>query len=125
MLCWKLLLLVSIALNKAAGNPSSEWDAICSQTFKDLGVYTNFSSSVAHVIHSITVEDIKHFFGISLGPENGIPNANTNLGAEDEDIILFHAPSRHGDPDIKSAGFYTFTEAMNHMDDPEFGLKEK
>jgi len=79
---------------------------------------------VAHVVHSITVEDIKHFFGISLGPENRIPNANTNLGAEDEDIVLFDAPSRQGDPDIKSAGFYTFTETMNHMDDPEFGMKE-
>ena len=124
MLCWNHLLLVIIALNKAVGNPSTEWDALCSQKFQDLGVYTNFSSSVAHVVHSITVEDIKHFFGISLGPENRIPNANTNLGAEDADIVLFDAPSRQGDPDIKSAGFYTFTETMNHMDDPEFGMKE-
>merc|ERR1719431_799756 len=121
---WSIPFLLFVAVSKSAGNPSPQWNASCGETFANLGVYTNFSSAVAHVVHSITVEDIKHFFDVSLGPENGIPNANTDLGAGDDDIILLHAPSRPGDPNIKSPGFYTFTQTMDHMGDPEFGMKE-
>ena len=38
-----------------------------------------FPGSVAHGIHSISVEHIKHFFGVDIPAENGIPTVNTDL----------------------------------------------
>ena len=123
-MCRSILFLLFVGTSQAAGAPSANWNASCGEIFAKLGVNTNFSSAVAHVVHSITVQDIKHFFGVSLGPDNGIPSANTDLGAEEDDIVLLHAPSRQGDPNIQSPGFYTFSQTMDHMDDPMFGMKE-
>ena len=117
-------LLLLLPLAAAQYDPAPAWDSACAKSFKELGVYANFSPAVAHVVHAITVEDVKNFFGVELGEENGIPNANTDLTAGADDIVLPNAPSRPGHPGIMSPGFYTFTETMAHMDDPNFGMKE-
>ena len=119
-----LLPLLLLPLTMAQYDPSPAWDSACAASFRNLNVYTNFSSAVAHVVHSITIEDIHHFFGVQLGEVNGIPNANTNLDADEGEILILHAPSRPGDPGIQSPGFYTFTETMEHMDDQNFGMRE-
>ena len=53
-----------------------------------------------------------------------IPTTNSNLKAKNRNILLPNVPSRPGLPGIKSAGFHTFSDAMDHKDEKHFGLKE-
>jgi len=65
-----------------------------------------YNMSVAHGIHSITIQDIKSFFGVSVTENNGIPTANPDLLGDE---VLPNAPSIHLDPEL-------ITPVMQMMD---------
>ncbi len=50
----------------------------------------NFFKAVAHGVHSVTVEDLRHYFYADASPDNGIPTVNDHLSGKDD--ILFNAP---------------------------------
>jgi len=62
--------------------------------------FTTFRHGAGHGMHSITLEEIRHFFEPDAPEENYIPVVNTNLIAEEE--ILFHAPLLGYDENFKT-----------------------
>jgi len=64
----------------------------CKAAAEEAGVdFENFRYNVGHLIHSLTVEDVKFFFDENFPVENNIPTVNTNLTAGSP--VLSYAPS--------------------------------
>ena len=75
---------------------------------------SSFMGTVTHMIHSITLEDIRYFFDPRVPVDNNIPTCNTNL--TDEKLVLDYAPSK---PSIfKFPGGALFDRVMK-QDNPE------
>jgi len=63
----------------------------CKAAAEQAGVdFENFKYNVGHVIHSLTVEDIRYFFDENFPVDNDIPTVNTNLSGTP---IIPNAPS--------------------------------
>jgi len=63
----------------------------CKAAAEQAGVdFENFKYNVGHVIHSLTVEDIRYFFDENFPVDNDIPTVNTNLSGPP---IIPNAPS--------------------------------
>jgi hypothetical protein len=76
---------------------------------------TNFMGAVTHMIHSITVEDIRYFFDDRFPVDNDVPTVNTNLTAT-APTVLPYAPSK---PSVfKFPGGAHFDLVMQENDDP-------
>ena len=58
---------------------------------------SSFPSSVAHGIHSLTVEDVKFHFNPNVGDKIKIPNINQNLSG---DVLLEYLPSANYDEEF-------------------------
>jgi len=64
----------------------------CQAAAEQAGVdFENFKFNVGHVIHSLTVEDVRFFFDENFPIKNNIPTVNTNLTAGPP--VLTYAPS--------------------------------
>jgi len=64
----------------------------CKAAAEQAGVdFENFRYNVGHLIHSLTVEDVRFFFDENFPVENNIPTVNTNLTAGPP--VLTYAPS--------------------------------
>jgi len=63
----------------------------CKAAAEQAGVdFENFKYNVGHVIHSLTVEDVRFFFDENFPIDNNIPTVNTNLIGPP---LLPHTPS--------------------------------
>eukprot|EP01062_Namystynia_karyoxenos_P037801 TRINITY_DN2749_c0_g1_i11.p2 TRINITY_DN2749_c0_g1~~TRINITY_DN2749_c0_g1_i11.p2 ORF type:complete len:250 (+),score=101.47 TRINITY_DN2749_c0_g1_i11:84-752(+) len=49
--------------------------------YRDAGLGANFNETVAHAIHSMTVEGLR-LFNPQAGPRNGVPTVNRNMRSE-------------------------------------------
>jgi len=64
----------------------------CKAAAEQAGVdFENFKYNVGHVIHSLTVEDVRFFFDENFPIKNDIPTVNTNLTSGPS--VLPHTPS--------------------------------
>jgi len=87
----------------------------CSAAAKGAGVnLTNFMGAVTHMVHSITVQDIRYFFDERFPEANDVSTVNTNL--TDPEAVLTYAPSK---PSVfKFPGGAHFDLVMQENDDP-------
>lgn len=92
--------------------PSIEWSQQNQAKFDQLDV-GHFDVSVAHHLHSLTIESTKLVFNINLPIDNGIPTLNTNI-SEPEKIVP-NIPSRP--TGMVSAAMNTFVDVMSHLND--------
>ena len=73
------------------GNQVLGYNKNCSDVFYEHGRdFSTFNKGVAHGIHSLSLEEIRHFFKAEATEENGIPTVNTDFRAENS--ILYNAP---------------------------------
>jgi len=73
----------------------------CDETMARNGLnFSLFWHGAGHGIHSLSLEEIRHYFEPDAPEENRIPVVNTNLSAEK--TILFNAPLRGYDEDFKT-----------------------
>jgi len=73
------------------GNKVLGYNKNCSDVFNEHGMdFSSFNKGVAHGIHSLSLEEIRHFFKAEATEENGIPTVNTDFRAENS--ILYNAP---------------------------------
>ena len=79
--------------------------------------FSSFWHGAAHGIHSIGLEEIRHFFEPDAPEENRIPVVNANLTADQ--TILFHSPLRGYDEDFKTMAMKVMAFFMLH-DKPYF-----
>jgi len=81
------LLVISTQAASITDDQDTCW-AAAEQAGVDL---ENFRYNVAHMIHSLTVEDARFFFDENFPVDNDIPTVNTNLTAEPP--VLSYTPS--------------------------------
>eukprot|EP00092_Neocalanus_flemingeri_P013805 GFUD01014891.1.p1 GENE.GFUD01014891.1~~GFUD01014891.1.p1 ORF type:complete len:386 (+),score=81.48 GFUD01014891.1:131-1159(+) len=79
--------------------------------------FSNFWHGAAHGIHSIGLEEIRHFFEPDAPEHIKIPVVNADLSAEE--MIVFHAPLRGYDEDFKTMAMKVMAFFMLH-DKPYF-----
>lgn len=71
--------------------PPPDASRTCGEIFEDHGLnYTTFSLGAAHGLHSISLEEIRHFFQAEAPETNKIPVINTDFRSEQS--LLFNAP---------------------------------
>ena len=73
----------------------------------------SFGKSVAHGIHSITIDHVKAYFDIVLPENNSIPTVSSNF---QEGYILNHAPKLSSDNEIKSLSMKSLDFILSNND---------
>jgi len=120
--------LLFSSLNAASINDDKE---TCKAAAEQAGVdFENLKYNVGHVIHSLTVEDVRFFFDENFPIKNDIPTVNTNLTSGPS--VLPHTPSfpskfnfplgssldrillKNDNPDAFSAKGLTTLEELGH-----------
>merc|ERR1712198_569027 len=75
--------------NEAMGD--EEEKETCDEIFTNNGMnYTSFYEGAAHGIHSLSLEEIRHFFKADAPKQNRIPTVNIDFRSEN--VIHFNAP---------------------------------
>jgi len=82
--------------------------------------FSSFRHGVGHGIHSLTLEEIRHFFDPDATEENHIPVVNTNLTAEKK--ILPNAPLLGYDEKFKTMALKVMAYFMLN-DKPDFYIQ--
>ncbi len=82
--------------------------ARCSKYLQDAGLSSNFNESIAHAIHSMTVQGLQ-LFNRRANENNKIPTVNHNLHVEKGARVLMYAPN-----DPLPSDYFDFT--MNMID---------
>jgi len=79
--------------NELTEDDSNQQSKTCSEIFEDQGMnFSSFAVGAGHGIHSLSLEEIRHFFKDDAQELNRIPTVNFDFRSED--IILFNAPLR-------------------------------
>jgi len=90
----------------------------CNEVMAKNGLnFSSFWHGAAHGLHSLSLEEIRHYFEPDAPEENKIPVVNTNLSAEQ--TILFNAPLRGYDKDLQTMALKVMAYFMLH-DKPDF-----
>merc|ERR1712126_343990 len=127
-----LVLLSTIVVNTCSSIKSNQpvqidTSTICSNTsigprccdeMRKIGInMMKFPGSVAHGVHSISVEHIKHFFGVDIPVENGIPTINTDFS--NGPSILPSAPKISNDTKMLSLTMKELNYVLSNNDNPD------
>jgi len=80
----------------------------CSMYLRGAGLSSNFNETIAHSIHSMTVQGLQ-LFNPRANEHNTIPTVNHNLHAKDGVKVLMYAPN-----DPLPSDYFGFT--MNMID---------
>lgn len=90
----------------------------CNSVFSNNDLnFTSFWRGAAHGLHSLSLEEIRHFFEAEAPVENKIPVVNSNLSSEN--TILFNAPLWGYDEDFKTMALKVLSYFMLN-DKPDF-----
>jgi len=94
VILWILLLAGTVHGKLEFGKNNFTQSEVC-QAAADYGVNLDtFSINVAHLIHDISLQDIRFFFDPNFPAENTVPTVNANLTGEP---LLWRAPSNPSD----------------------------
>merc|ERR1712195_291949 len=97
-----VIALAFVTLAFAAPTPQ------CPSIIKEAGVSLKFDETIAHAIHSITLNELRKF-NPTTTTENGVPTVNRAIAGQPEDKVVADAP------ELKLAGDFE-TESMNLFD---------
>jgi len=93
----------------------------CASIMSNAGITTGFAPVVAHAIHSLTLEDIRHYFKSDATEKNGIPTVNFDLEADQR--VLPNAPLAGYDEDFSTMGLKSFDWVMRNMNRTGWGSR--
>lgn len=96
------ILLVTLAVVHAVPSPR------CLIQLRAAGLSPNFNETIAHAIHSMTVQGLQ-LFNPRAHPDNNIPTVNHNLHDKSGVTVLMYAPN-----DPLPSDYFGFT--MNMID---------
>jgi len=117
MFCEVFIAFTGIAI--ASGN-----DPVCRTVRERNQVSPQFARIVSHLIHSMTLQELRHHFKANAKAENGIPTINPNLTAEPRilnnvpDLPLNNSFNVFGHPALDA-----LDSILSHMDDPDWGWR--
>lgn len=93
----------------------------CSQMLSDAGASSKFAGSVAHAVHSMTVDDLKKFYP-TANENNYVPTVNKDLKANK--AILLYAPDVNmSNGTFITDGMKTLDIVLSRMDDKQWDIK--
>ena len=108
-------LLVLVSLASSSPTPPSPtattsqpfWEdepptSTCDNVMSEGGLTPRFASSVAHRVHSLTVEDIQYYFSAAATEANNIPTVNQDLSSTTR--VLSFAPLSGYDTSFLTSG---------------------
>lgn len=96
------LLLVTIVVARDASQSR------CSRVLRSAGLSSNYNESIAHAIHSMTVQGLQ-LFNPRANEQNTVPTVNHNLHDKNGVKVLLYAPD-----DRLPSDYFDFT--MNMID---------
>ena len=85
------------------------------------GLSERFPAAVAHGIHSITLEDIQHYFKPNATEDNKVPTLNYD--ATSKQPLLRNAPLYGYDKSFDTLGMRRADQILTHMDNKMWDLK--
>ena len=85
------------------------------------GLSERFPAAVAHGIHSITLEDIQHYFKPDATEDNRVPTLNYD--APSKQPLLRNAPLYGYDKSFDTIGMRRADQILTHMDNKMWDLK--
>merc|ERR1712212_220776 len=110
-------IVASINTSTICSNAYASIGPRCCDEMRKIGInMMMFPVSVAHGVHSISVEHIKHFFGVDIPVENGIPTVNTDLTGPP---ILPYAPKISNDTKMLSLTMKELNYVLSNNDKPD------
>ena len=90
----------------------------CRKIMTDSGLeHSTFSASVAHGIHSISVEHLNTYFDGKVSEDNSIPTTNTDLKS-DQKVLMF-APKMNKDPGMLTDSMQMLDFILRNNDDAQ------
>ena len=84
------------------------------------GLSQRFPGAVSHAIHSLSLQDLRHYFEPKATEENGIPTINLDLKADD--MVLPNAPNTMYEEGFMSMGLRAVDQVLSHMDNSDWDL---
>ena len=85
------------------------------------GLSERFPAAVAHGIHSITLEDIQHYFKPDATEDNRVPTLN--FDATSNQPLLRNAPLYGYDKSFDTTGMRRADQILTHMDNKMWDIK--
>lgn len=113
----KVLVLLATAVVAALAAPTDKCPAVMSAE----GLSLRFPGAVAHAIHSITLQDIRHYFEPLATAENNIPMVNMDLSGTT--AIFFHAPDIPRNEKFNFMGIKIADQVLSHMDNKDYDVR--
>ena len=85
------------------------------------GLSKRFPAAVAHGIHSITLEDIQHYFKPDATEDNRVPTLNYDVTSKEP--LLRNAPLYGYDKSFDTVGMRRADQILTHMDNKMWDVK--
>eukprot|EP00116_Pleurobrachia_bachei_P012517 sb/3472779/ len=93
----------------------------CENFMYSKGLKSNYGMAIAHRLHSLTVEDIRYYFGVTVPADNGIPTVNLDM-TPNAARVLPNAPLATYDDSFSSMGLKHLDKILRHMDDKKYSI---
>lgn len=90
----------------------------CWPIMEKVGLSKQFPLRTGHTIHSLTLQDIWHYFDLNATATNKVPTVNRDLNAKD--AILEHAPNVGYEDKFQTMAMRGVDEILSHMDNPQY-----
>eukprot|EP00092_Neocalanus_flemingeri_P007156 GFUD01007731.1.p1 GENE.GFUD01007731.1~~GFUD01007731.1.p1 ORF type:complete len:504 (-),score=114.69 GFUD01007731.1:154-1665(-) len=113
----KIYLLLFLSFRPDTASPLSQ--SCISSMGKFLNL-TSFPASVAHGVHSLTVEDVRFYFNPNVGDQIKIPTINQNLSG---DVLLEYLPNAHYDEEFTTMAMKNLDMVMRNMNNEDFSIR--
>lgn len=112
-----LLLAFVASLTVVTAEPSQT----CKEAFYKSGLSRNYNETIAHAIHSMTVEGLR-MFDPSASEQNKIPTVNQDLSQEQK--VLGFAPHFHTATDFATSTMNIIDKILSTVGNSKDGLGE-
>eukprot|EP00095_Tigriopus_kingsejongensis_P012489 maker-scaffold789_size96855-snap-gene-0.25 protein:Tk12489 transcript:maker-scaffold789_size96855-snap-gene-0.25-mRNA-1 annotation:"n-acylglucosamine 2-epimerase" len=94
----------------------------CPKVMQTHNLSRAFPGVVAHGLHSITLEDIQHYFNPETTEDNHVPTINLDLISDH--AVLGYAPSLHIHNQFSSQYMRSVDAVLSHMDNANYDVKK-
>jgi len=111
-----------LILFTAAYTKSQLWDKVCPTPLSEVGIDRYFGGMVAHTLHSLTLEDIRHYFKKDATADNGIPTVNYDL-TPNVTRVLANAPQSGYDLRFKTMAMRHTDQVLSKMSTKDWGIR--
>jgi len=111
-----------LILFTAAYTKSELWNKVCPTPLSEVGVDRYFGGMVAHTLHSLTLEDVRHYFKKDATADNGIPTVNYDL-TPNVTRVLANAPQSGYDLRFKTMAMRHTDRVLSKMSTKDWGLR--